>query len=332
MRLLPASGTRLRLAVALAAAVAIGVAVAAGPARSTLGQTSASPTVVVTATTNGPSAAPALDNETAVRMLLPPSIQNSERLPVYKWGRADMPNAPGGSIIFIATVYPLRDDAGNSSDWLLANYLQWDGFEWVPGLADYQGRKLLGDDRWLAENLTDITALPSPPDQSWRVFTVGYTADGQVSPGFSRTESLVEIYDLTLTTVWSRVDALDEVDSSNAGYTREHTENVDWTFQDLDGDGISELVATITDVDTITRSDGTAGPPAAGTTRGTSTEVYTWVDGVYVLQRQPPAGQPQTGGPLPPAPTPSATPRGGAAPTRTPTPQPTPQPRGTPSG
>jgi hypothetical protein len=310
MRFIPPSGARVRPAIAVAAAVALGLAVAAGPARSTLGQSTASATVVVTATSNGPTAAPALDSETAVRMLLPPSIQNSERLPVYKWGRADMPNAPGGYAVFIATVYPLRDDAGNSSDWLLANYLQWDGYQWVPGIPNYQGRKLLGDDRWLAQNLTDITAVPSPPDQTWRVFTVGYTADGPVSAGLSRTETLVEIYDLSLTTVWSRVDTLDEIDSSNAGYTKEHTENVDWTFQDLDGDGISELVATVTDADTITRSDGTAGPPPDGTTRSTSTEVYKWVDGVYVLQRQPPA------------PTPSPTPVAAGAPTRTPTPTP----------
>jgi hypothetical protein len=326
----------------VAIAVAVVLAFAGSTPRPTLGQ-SASPTVVVTATgatpavtttsitsTSAAQPAPPIDNETAVRAILPDSIRDSVRLPVYKWARADMPDAPGGYVVFIATVYPLRDDAGNVSDWLLANYLQWDGSEWLLGLSDYQGRKLMGDDAWMAENLTDITALPSAPGQSWRVFTVAYTADGTVSPGFTRTETLVEIYDLTLTTVWSRIDYLRENDSTHAGYVKQHAEDVDWNFQDLDGNGISSLVATVTDVDTITQTDAAdSTTPPSGTTRNVTTEVYKWLDGVYIQQRQPAAGnQPMTGGPLPAAPSPTATPRPNTVPRATPTPQPT----GTPSG
>ncbi|HZQ36329.1 MAG TPA: hypothetical protein VFD32_10370, partial [Dehalococcoidia bacterium] len=47
--------------------------------------------------------APLIENEDAVRAVLPAELQGSTRLPVRKWARADMPDAPGGYIVFIAT-------------------------------------------------------------------------------------------------------------------------------------------------------------------------------------------------------------------------------------
>src|SRR5581483_3802790 len=258
--------------------------------------------------------APLIENEDAVRAVLPAELQGSTRLPVRKWARADMPDAPGGYIVFIATIYPRYEDG---SEWLLVNYLQWDGRQWQLGLSSYPGVQLKGDDIWLAENLTDITALASPPGQSYRVFTVGYSADGAVSDNLHRTETVVQIYDLTLTTAWSRIDALQDIDTSNAAYTQEHDESVDWVFKDIDGDGISELIATVVDSDTVTLAAGVAPDPslpAAGTTTTTSTEVYKWKNGVFGLQS---AGAPPAAAPASPTPAPAATtptPRSTAAP------------------
>ncbi|HZQ35341.1 MAG TPA: FKBP-type peptidyl-prolyl cis-trans isomerase, partial [Dehalococcoidia bacterium] len=157
--------------------------------------------------------------------------------------------------------------------------------------------------------------------QNYRVFTVGYTADGAVSDTLHRTETVVQIYDLTLTTVWSRVDALQDIDTSHAAYTLEHDESVDWTFKDLDGDGISELIATAMDSDTVTLADGVAPDPslpAAGTSTTTSTEVYKWQNGVFTLQSagSPPAAAAGSPTPAPAARTP--TPRAVTAATPTP--------------
>jgi|GEM_PF-658468 len=261
--------------------------------------------------------APPIQNEDAVRAVLPADLQGATRLPVRKWARADMPDAPGGYIVFIATIYPRLEDG---SEWLLVNYLQWDGQEWALGLSNYPGVQLKGDDTWLAENLTDISALASPPGQSYRVFTVGYTADGAFSDSLHRTETVVQIYDLTLTTAWSRVDALQDIDTSHAAYTLEHGENVDWTFKDIDGDGISELVATVTDTDTVTLAAGVAPDPslpAAGTTTSVATEIYKWSNGVFSLQS---VGAPLTAAASPtPAPATTPTPAP-AAPSRTATP------------
>ncbi|MHB8575732.1 MAG: hypothetical protein ACYDCQ_10425 [Dehalococcoidia bacterium] len=311
---------------AIAGTVALALALAGSAPHTILGQDnpSASATPAASAApataTPGSQAAPALDNDTAVRMILPAQFRNATTLP-GKWARADMPYAPGGYIVFIATVYPATDDQGNSAYWLLTNYLQWDGAQWVAGIGAYQGRKLVGDDLWLAQNLYDITALPSPPEQTWNVFTVGYSAQGLVSPTLARQEQLVEIYDLTLTTVWSRVAYQQDIDTGSAGYVKTTTQNVDWTFKDLDGDGIAELIATVnTQTDITLTGDPSPTLPAAGTTTATATETNKWIDGVYVLLRQPPAA--------------SATAAPAAAPTRTPTsaPSATPAPSGTPAG
>lgn len=248
------------------------------------------------------SSAPALDNEAAVRTLLPASIRDSVKLPVRKWARVDMPDAPGGYIVFIATIYPIYDGQGGSTEWLLTNYLQWNGFQWLPGVADYAGYQLKDpDDIWLARNLTDITAVASPPGQDWRVFTVAYTGDGIVNSTLARTETLMEIYDLTDSTAWSRVITLSETDTSNPGYVLRHAEDVDWSFQVLDDSGLYSLVATVTDTDEVilTGSPAPAGAvlPAAGVSATKTTEVYKWIDGVYVLQRQAPAPAPAASGP-----------------------------------
>lgn len=302
---------RLWLLPAVVAAGAVALAVLSFAPGTTSGQTQPSPTATATAavaTASIVSAAPQLDDEAAVRMLLPVSIRDSERLPVHKWARADMPNAPGGYLVFIATVYPIYDGQGGSSEWLLTNYLQWNGTQWVPGIADYPGRQLTSaDDLWLARNLTDITAVPAPSDQDWKVFTVAYTADGLVSPTLARSETVVEIYDLTLTTVWSRTDYLRETDTGNAGYVEKRAEDVDWVFQDIDNDGLFELIATVKDSDEIilTGDSSSANLPAPGVTNTTSTEIYKWIDGVYVLQRQAPAAS--TAATAAPAPTRTAT-------------------------
>ena len=184
----------------------------------------------------GPTAAPVLDDDTAVRMVLPASVNGRDQLP-GKWARADMPNATGGYLVFISTIYPIYDGQGGATWYLLVNDLQWDGYQWDIGIRNYPGQVLSGDDIWLAQNLTDITAAQSPPGQAWQVFTVAYTADGLVSPTLSRTETVVEIYDLTLTTVWSRVDSLSETDTSNPNAVEQRGEGVTWTFQDLEGTG-----------------------------------------------------------------------------------------------
>ncbi len=259
--------------------------------------------------------APPIENEDAVRAVLPADLQASARLPVRKWARADMPDAPGGYIVFIATIYPRYEDG---SEWLLVNYLQWDGQQWRLARSDDPGVQLKGDDIWLAENLTDITALASPPGQSYRVFTVGYTADGAVGDSLHRSETVVQIYDLTLTTVWSRVDALQDIDTSHAAYTLQHDESVDWVFKDIDGDGISELIATVVDSDTVTLADGVAPDPslpAAGTTTAASTEVYKWQNGVFTLQS---AGAQPTAAPAGPTPVPASPTPAPAAGTTTP--------------
>jgi hypothetical protein len=351
---------------AIAGTVALALTLAGATPRTTLGQdnpsASATPvaspapatataaaTVPAASATAGPAAttpaaagsqaAPALDNDTAVRMILPAQFRNATTLP-GKWARADMPYAPGGYIVFIATVYPATDDQGNSAYWLLTNYLQWDGTQWVAGIGAYQGRKLVGDDLWLAQNLYDITALPSPPEQTWNVFTVGYSAQGLVSPTLARQEQLVEIYDLTLTTVWSRVAYQQDIDTGNAGYVKTTTQHVDWTFKDLDGDGIAELIATVnTQTDIALTGDPSPTLPAAGTTTTIATETYKWIDGVYVLLRQAPAASataapaaptqaPATTPSQTPTPAPSATP----APSGTLAPTTTPAPSGTPAG
>src|SRR5262249_47442243 len=153
----------------------------------------------------------------------------------------------------IATMYPIYDGQGGSTEWLLTNYLQWDGTKWLLGAGDYPGVQLTSaDDIWLAQNLTDISATPSPAGQDWRVFTVAYTGDGLVNSNLARTETVYGMYDLNLTTVWTRVGYLHEIDTSNAGYVDEKLENVDWTFKDVDNSGVASLVATVTDTETIT--------------------------------------------------------------------------------
>ncbi|HLZ71940.1 MAG TPA: FKBP-type peptidyl-prolyl cis-trans isomerase [Dehalococcoidia bacterium] len=300
------AGRRLPWLVASAAGLLL--AAAAFAPGGTRGQASpsatATPRSTATTATTAPQPAPPIQNDDAVRAVLPADLQGSTRLPVRKWARADMPDAPGGYVVFIATIYPRFED---NSEWLLVNYLQWDGQQWQLALGGYAGVQLQGDDIWLAEHLTDITALASPPGQSYRVFTVAYTADGAFSDTLQRTETVVQIYDLTLTTAWSRVDALQDIDSSHAAYTLEHDESVDWIFKDLDGDGISELVATVTDTDTVTLAAGVAPDPslpAAGTTTTTSTEVYKWSNGVFSLQSlgaPPAAAASTTPTPAPPA-------------------------------
>ena len=292
-------GHRLWLLPAFAVAAIFAVAAVSLPPSTTAGQTQPSPTAA--AASSAVSAAPAIDNDTAVRTLLPASVRNNTQLP-GKWARTDMPDAPGGYVVFIATVYPIYDGQGGSTVWLLTNYLQWDGRQWLIGLPDYPGRQLTSpDDLWLARNLTDISALAAPPAQDWKVFTVGYTADGLVSPSLAETETVVEIYDLTLATVWSRTDFFRSTDTSNAGYVERFAEDVEWVFQDIGGDGLFELIATVKDSDEIilTGAVSAANLPAAGVTNTTTTEVYKWIDGVYVLQRTAPA-QPS------PAPAPAA--------------------------
>src|SRR5207248_1215516 len=51
------------------------------------------------AATPSAQAAPAIDNETAVRIVLPAQVSNATTLP-GKWARADMPYAPGGYVVF----------------------------------------------------------------------------------------------------------------------------------------------------------------------------------------------------------------------------------------
>ncbi len=270
---------------------------ASSMAPTTSGQTapaaSATPAAPTVATIASP--APALENEVAVRMLLPASIRDSVKLPVRKWARADMPDAPGGYVAFIATIYPIYDGQGGSTEWLLTNYLQWNGFQWLPAVADYPGYQLTDPaDIFLARNLTDITAVSSPPGQDYRIFTVSYTGDGIVNPTLARTETSLEIYDLTDSTVWSRIITLRETDTSNPGYVLRHAEDVDFSFQLIDSSGLFAIVATVTDTDEVILTGspapgGTTLPPAGVTTTKT-TEIYKWIDGIYVLQRQAPAG------------------------------------------
>lgn len=308
----------------LAVSVAIGVGVLT--TRGIVGQSTPSPAPTPT-TAAGPSSAsaavtspaPAVANDDAVRMILPSGMQGSDRLPVQLWARADMPDAPGGYVIFISTIYASTGAAGSASEWLLTNYLQWDGAQWLIGLPDTPGRQLQGEQAWLAQNLTDVTAAPSPAGQAWRVFTVEYTGNGDVSPTLSRDETLVEIYDLgqQLRPVWSRIDSLTDIDTSNAGWVKTHSEEVDWTLKDIDGDGVAELIATVTDTDDIALTGAAtsgAATPAPGTTQSTATEVYKWINGAYALQ----GGQPAQGAPS--GATPTATPSSPVAPTATPVP------------
>jgi len=294
-------------ALALAAGC-MAVAVASLSPVQTLGQSSPSATAAVPVTpvaslsgggasrqpapgqavTPAASPAPSIDNEVAVRAILPASIRDSTRLPVYKWARADIPDAPGGYVVFIAMMYPLRDRAGSVTDYSLVNYLQWDGAQWLLGAADYAGEVLRGDDIFLARNLNDITAtrMASSRGQDYRTVGVTYSADGVVSSTLSRTETVSAIYDLTLTTLWSRVTTLREIDTSNRGYVLKHAQDVDATVRDT-ADGGSNLIAAVFDtVETVFTGDAPAGArlPPPGIVTVTTTELYVWDGSRYVLQ------------------------------------------------
>lgn len=298
----------------VAAAVAL-LAVATTGGHVTHGQTDATPTPAVSAVTGSGDAAvtaPAgpeqpIDNDAAVRLVLPASIQNSAQLPVTKWARADLYGTSSGHLIFIATVFPYTESDGSASYRLITNELQWDGAAWTPALPNYTGITLDGDNLWLAQNLTDITAYPVPPASGYTGFYATLSAQGPYSGAVARAETVGALYALTLNESWSRVQHLQDVDTSNAGYTTTHTEDVAWSFQPVnDATGI---VANVTDTDEIALT-GAADPslPQPGTTQTASTETYLLSsDGTFValspggMSAQPAVPSAATAAPTAPA-------------------------------
>lgn len=319
------------LAALLAIAALLGVLAAGGHV--THGQTSDTPTAAASSATTGTTSAAAqagpeqpIENDDAVRLVLPADIQNSTKLPVKKWARADMWDASGVHTVFIATIFPYVESGGSASYRLIANYLRWDGAEWAPALPGYGGVALTGDNLWLAQNLNDITAYATPPDSIYQGFVVTFTAQGQYSATDVRTETVAAIYDMTLNESWSRMLHLQDVDTSNPGYTSTHSEDVDWAFQTVNG--AVGIVANVTDTDQIALT-GPADPslPQPGTTQTTSTETYILgSDGTFVSLSPggappQPATSPPAGTSTPAAAT-SATPAP-SQPTQNPTPPPT---------
>ena len=247
-----------------ATAIALG-----GSARNSLGQTGSSTPAL------GPEQP--IANIDAVRLVLPADFRDVGRpdhLPVYKWSRADMYGTSAGHIIFITTIFPAVESDGTRDDRLIADFLTWDGAEWTPQLVDDAGVVLTGDNAWLAENLTDISAYSTAPDAAFTGFTVTYSASGQYTSGVTREETVAAVYDLTPAQVWSRVVHLKDVDSSNAGWTATHQEDADWSFKSVNGR--TGIVASVTDTDTVALTGAVApdAAPPAGTTTTTSSESY----------------------------------------------------------
>jgi hypothetical protein len=273
----------------------------AGRARPSWGQTGSA--------TPAPGPEQPIANANAVRLVLPSSIRDAgapDKLPVFKWSRADMYGTGAGHIIFITTIYPAYESDGTRDDRLIADFLTWDGAEWTPQLVDDAGVVLTGDNAWLAENLTDISAYPTAPGAAFTGFTVTYSAAGQYASAVTREETVAAVYDLTPTQVWSRVTHLKDVDSSNAGWVATHQEDADWSFKSVNGQ--TGIVANVTDTDTIVL-DGTVAPdaaPPAGTTSTTSTESYVLGANGFV-SLTPGGAPPQLSG------SPAATPAPGAA-------------------
>jgi hypothetical protein len=320
----------LGVALALAAlAVALG-----GGAHPSLGQSgSATPAT-------GPEQP--ITNSDAVRLVLPADIRDNgsveNKLPVYKWSRADMYNTTAGHLVFITTILPYTESDGTQDVRLISNFLSWDGAEWTPQLQNYLGIALTGDSIWLANNLTDISAYSTPADSVFQGFFATYSASGTYSDGVTRDETVAAVYDLTPSEVWTRVTHLQEVDSSNTGWVATHTEDADWAFKNLNGK--PGIAVTVTDSDTIDLTgagDASAAPPT-GTTTTTSTETYVLGPGGFVsLTPGAPPSAPSAASPSPagtPVATPGETPAPvgpSAGPTAPPIQPPTPAPTAVPT-
>jgi hypothetical protein len=308
----------------LALAFGIGACVlgALAGGRSSFGQTGTA--------TPAPGPEQPLANDDAVRLVLPTDIRNagSDRLPVRMWARADMYGTSLGHVIFVTTIFPYTESDGTRDDRLVANVLAWNGTAWVPQQLDNTGAPLAGDNAWLAQNLTDISAYATGTGGLFTGFYATFSASGPYSAALTREETVVAVYDLAANQVWSRVVHLKDVDTSTPGVIATHAEDVDWSFKKVGNQ--PGIVANVTDTDTIALTGDASGGnlPEPGTTTTTATETYVFNNGQFVSLT--PSGPPPQAAP-PTTPAGTATPGGTPAPASvTPAPAvPTPTP-GTP--